>query len=102
MAAALTIVVSAAPGERRTALLRDDALLEAWVERPGRPDGVGDLHRGRITALAPAKVSPETTARIVANATAEINPSITLPPTACERCTAAMLLPPSSPPLASR
>ena len=32
----------------------DDRLLEAWVERVGAPDGVGDLHRARITALAPA------------------------------------------------
>jgi Ribonuclease G/E len=29
-------------------------LVEAWVERPGRPDGVGDLHRARVSALAPA------------------------------------------------
>lgn len=54
MAQALRIVVSASPGERRTALLNGDTLLEAWVERPARPDGVGDLHRARVTALAPA------------------------------------------------
>lgn len=48
------IIVSASPGERRTALLAGDTLLEAWVERPARPDGVGDLQRGRVTALAPA------------------------------------------------
>lgn len=54
MAQALSILVSASPGERRTALLRDDELLEAWVERPARPDGVGDIYRGRVTALAPA------------------------------------------------
>jgi Ribonuclease G/E len=54
MAAALTIRVSASPGEVRTALLDGDRLLEAWVERPGRPDGVGDLHRARVAALAPA------------------------------------------------
>ena len=54
MAAALTIRVSASPGEVRTALLAGDRLLEAWVERPGRPDGVGDLHRARVAALAPA------------------------------------------------
>ncbi len=53
MAQAL-IRVGASPGERRTALLIDDVLVEAWVERPARPDGVGDLHRGRVTALAPA------------------------------------------------
>ena len=54
MAEALTILVSASPGEVRTALLAGDTLLEAWVERPGRPDGVGDLHRARVAALAPA------------------------------------------------
>lgn len=53
MAQAL-ILVSVSPGERRTALLLGDALVEAWIERPARPDGVGDLHRGRIAAVAPA------------------------------------------------
>jgi Ribonuclease G/E len=38
----------------RTALLQGGVLTEAWVERPGRPDGVGDLHRGRVSAVAPA------------------------------------------------
>ena len=42
-------------------------------------------------------VSPATTARMVANATAEMKPSIKLPPTAWERWTAAMLLPPIKP-----
>ncbi|MFT8243269.1 ribonuclease E/G [Roseomonas sp. BN140053] len=48
------ILVSVSPGERRTALLRDGVLEEAWVERPARPDGVGDLHLGRVTARVPA------------------------------------------------
>ena len=51
---ATLILVSASPGERRTALLRDGVLEEAWVERPARPDGVGDLHLGRVTARVPA------------------------------------------------
>ncbi|WP_245624302.1 ribonuclease E/G [Belnapia moabensis] len=46
--------MSVSPGEVRTALLRGDRLDEAWIERPARPDGVGDLHRARVTALAPA------------------------------------------------
>ena len=50
----VTILVSASPGELRTALLQGGVLTEAWVERPGRPDGVGDLHRGRVSAVAPA------------------------------------------------
>jgi len=44
--------VSVSPGERRVALLRDDRLHLAAVERPARPDGVGDLHRARITAIS--------------------------------------------------
>lgn len=51
---AASVVVSASPGEVRTALLLDGVLAEAWVERPARPDGVGDLHRGRVSAVAPA------------------------------------------------
>ncbi|MBL6078134.1 ribonuclease E/G [Belnapia sp. T18] len=50
----MRILVSVSPGEVRTALLRGDRLDEAWIERPARPDGVGDLHRARVTALAPA------------------------------------------------
>jgi Ribonuclease G/E len=50
----MAIHVSASPGEIRTALLRDGLVIEAWVERPANPDGVGDLHRGRIAAVAPA------------------------------------------------
>jgi Ribonuclease G/E len=50
-----TILASASPGERRTLLLDDDdQIVEFHVERPGRPDGVGDLHRARVSALAPA------------------------------------------------
>ena len=48
------------------------------------------------TAEAPDSVRPATTARMVAKATAEMKPRKTLPPTASARCTAAMLLPPSS------
>jgi len=49
-----TILVSVSPGEVRTALLQGGTLTEVWVERPAHPDGVGDLHRGRIAAVAPA------------------------------------------------
>jgi Ribonuclease G/E len=52
MAQAL-IRVSGSPGEVRTVLLLDGTLAEAWVERPARPDGVGDLLRGRVAAVAP-------------------------------------------------
>jgi Ribonuclease G/E len=46
------ILVEASPGEVRTALLRGGVLTEAWVERPARPDGVGDLQRGRVVAIS--------------------------------------------------
>jgi ribonuclease G len=48
------ILVSVSPGERRVALWRDGALEAAFVERPARPDGVGDFHLGRVTARMPA------------------------------------------------
>ncbi len=54
------------------------------------------------TAEAPDSVRPATTARMVAKATAEMKPRKTLPPTALARWMAAMLPPPSRPPLASR
>ena len=53
MAEAL-ILAEASPGEVRTALLLGGRLMEAWVERPARPDGVGDLHRGRVVAISAA------------------------------------------------
>jgi Ribonuclease G/E len=48
------ILANRSPGEVRVALVDGDRLLEAWVERAGVPDGVGDLHRARVSALAPA------------------------------------------------
>ncbi|MCO6414857.1 ribonuclease E/G [Siccirubricoccus sp. KC 17139] len=50
----LRILASVSPGEVRVVLLSGDELREAWVERPARPDGVGDVHRARVSALAPA------------------------------------------------
>jgi ribonuclease G len=48
------ILAAASPGEVRVAVLRGENLLDYAIWRPGAPDGVGDLHRGRITARAPA------------------------------------------------
>jgi Ribonuclease G/E len=48
------ILVSASPGEVRVAVAEDDDLLDYAIHRPGAPDGVGDLHRGRIIARVPA------------------------------------------------
>ncbi len=53
MAEAL-ILVSTSPGEQRTALLLGGRLEAAFIERPARPEGVGDLHIGRLSARAPA------------------------------------------------
>ncbi|WP_431305723.1 ribonuclease E/G [Sediminicoccus sp. BL-A-41-H5] len=50
----MQIRLSRSPGERRVALLRDGALLAYRCERPARPDGVGDILRGRIAAAMPA------------------------------------------------
>lgn len=48
------IRLSVSPGERRVALLRDGRLHRAAIERPARPDGVGELHRARVTAVSKA------------------------------------------------
>ncbi|MBV8455911.1 MAG: ribonuclease E/G [Acetobacteraceae bacterium] len=50
----VTIHVSSSPGERRIAASRDGLLIDYAIWRPGAPDGVGDLHVGRIIARAPA------------------------------------------------
>ena len=51
---AVRILASCGPGEIRVAAVRDDALLDYAIWRPGLPDGVGDVHRGRIAARMPA------------------------------------------------
>ena len=50
-----------------------------------------------VAAEAPESVKPATTAKIVANATAEMNPKNTLPPTAFATNTAAILAEPPPP-----
>ncbi len=50
----LRLLAASSPGEVRVALVRGAALLAYAIERPGAPDGVGDLHRGRIAARRPA------------------------------------------------
>ena len=42
------IRASVSPGEVRVALLQDDTLLDYRLERPARPEGLGDLHRARV------------------------------------------------------
>jgi len=48
------ILASASPGEVRCAVVRNGELLDYAIWRPGAPDGVGDLFRGRVTARVPA------------------------------------------------
>ena len=48
------IQVHDSPGERRIAVIRDGVLLEYAIERPGAPDGLGDVHLGRVVARVPA------------------------------------------------
>ena len=54
-------------------------------------------YRSCDTADAPDRVSPATTARMVAKATAEMKPKNTLPPTIFATSTAAMLAAPAPP-----
>ncbi len=50
----MKILASASPGEIRVAVAEDGELLDYAIWRPGAPDGVGDLHRGRVIARVPA------------------------------------------------
>ena len=38
----------------RVAVMDGDTLLDYAIDRPGAPDGVGDVHVGRVAALVPA------------------------------------------------
>ncbi len=49
----MTIRATCSPGEIRIAALQDGVLTDYAIWRPGRPDGVGDVHRGRIIAVSP-------------------------------------------------
>jgi Ribonuclease G/E len=50
----MRILAAASPGEVRVAVVDADGLLDYALWRPGAPDGVGELHRGRVTARMPA------------------------------------------------
>jgi ribonuclease G len=49
-----TILAACGPGEVRVAAVESGDLLDYAIWRPGAPDGVGDIRRGRITARVPA------------------------------------------------
>ncbi len=48
------IAASSSPGEVRIALLEGDMLADYAIWRPGAPDGLGDIHLGRVIAAVPA------------------------------------------------
>ena len=48
------IQAACSPGEARVAVMRNGELIDYGIWRPGAPDGVGDVHRGRVTARMPA------------------------------------------------
>lgn len=48
-----SIRVASSPGEARIAVVEDGRLIDFALWRPGAPDGVGDIHRGRVTAAVP-------------------------------------------------
>jgi hypothetical protein len=50
----ISIRIASSPGEAHVAVVDDNRLLDYALWRPGAPDGVGDVHRGRVTALVPA------------------------------------------------
>ncbi|MBN9562885.1 MAG: ribonuclease E/G [Alphaproteobacteria bacterium] len=50
----LCILALSSPGEVRVAAVRGNELLDYAIWRPGAPDGVGDLLRGRVSARVPA------------------------------------------------
>ena len=50
----MRLLAACSPGEVRVAAVDESGLVDYAIWRPGAPDGVGDLHRGRITARVPA------------------------------------------------
>jgi Ribonuclease G/E len=50
----VSIRVAASPGEAHVAAVRGNRLLDYALWRPGSPDGVGDVHGGRVIAAVPA------------------------------------------------
>ncbi|HTI82934.1 MAG TPA: ribonuclease E/G [Acetobacteraceae bacterium] len=48
------VLAICSPGEVRVAVVRDGEVVDYGLWRPGAPDGVGDVHRGRVTARMPA------------------------------------------------
>src|SRR5579875_801853 len=55
----MRILAETSPGEVRIAVVDGTGMLVDFaIWRPGRPDGVGDLHRGRVIARVAARSLP--------------------------------------------
>jgi Ribonuclease G/E len=50
----VSIRVATSPGEVRIAVVDGRRMVDFALWRPGSPDGVGDVHRGRVIASVPA------------------------------------------------
>ena len=50
----VSIRVACSPGEAHVAAVRGNRLVDYALWRPGSPDGVGDVHLGRVIAAVPA------------------------------------------------
>ena len=53
-AVSVSIRVATSPGEAQVAVVEGRRLRDFCLWRPGAPDGVGDVHRGRVIASVPA------------------------------------------------
>jgi Ribonuclease G/E len=50
----VSIRIASSPGEAQVVVVDGKRLLDFSLWRPGAPDGVGDVHRGRVIAAVPA------------------------------------------------
>ena len=48
------VLAACSPGEVCVAAVRGGRLIDYAIWRPGRPDGVGEVHAGRVAAVMPA------------------------------------------------
>lgn len=49
----IRLLAASSPGEVRAAVVADGVLQDYAIWRPGRPDGIGDIHRVRVVAHVP-------------------------------------------------
>ena len=97
------IVSNAMPSSTATTPRPKVAILETRISfsSVALPFMMTRAYKSCEMAEAPANAKPATTAKIVANATADKKPSNKLPPAALAKCSATMLPPPISLPVMS-